>query len=115
MSEDDETTALRSQIDALSAENEALRAGGFRGSKAEALMAMEYDRIPNALKTPRVIALQRKIATGVMIIVPLLLLAVTIGGGITLYRDHQQSIEAKAAFDKVDAAFQKEPAGLPRR
>ena len=59
MADDPEITHLQQQVDALSAENAALRDGGFRGSKAEALMALECDRIPNALKTPRAIALQR--------------------------------------------------------
>lgn len=69
-------------------------------------MALEYDRIPDVMKTPRAIAIQRKVATAVMIIVPLILLAVIIGGGITIYRDHQRSVEAKAAFEKFDSTFQ---------
>lgn len=97
MTQDLEITRLQSQVDALSAENAALRDGGFRGSKAEALMALEYDRIPNVMKSPRAIALQRKVATAVMVIVPLLLLAVAIIGGINAYRDHQQSVETQRA------------------
>ena len=98
MTQDPEITRLQSQVDALSAENAALRDGGFRGSKAEALMALEYDRIPNVMKTPRVIARQRKVAAAVMIIVPLLLLAVGVIGGINAYRDHQQSVEMQKGW-----------------
>lgn len=101
MTQDAEITRLQSQVDALSAENATLRDGGFRGSKAEALMALEYDRIPNVMKTPRAIALQRKVATAVMIIVPLLLLAVAIIGGINAYRDHQEQVESRKAADDL--------------
>lgn len=100
MTQDAEITRLQSQIDALSAENAALRNDGFRGSKAEALWALEYDRIPNVMKTPRAITLQRKVATAVMVIVPLLLLAVAIIGGMNAYRDHQQSVETQRAAAK---------------
>ena len=97
MTQDPEITRLQSQVDALGAENAALRDGGFRGSKAEALMALEYDRIPNVMKTPRAVVLQRKVATAVMVIVPLLLVAVAIIGGINAYRNHQQSVETQRA------------------
>lgn len=113
MTQDAEITCLRSQIDALNAENAALRDGGFRGSKAEAMMALEYDRIPDVMKTPRAIALQRKVATAVMIIVPMVLLAVAIVGGINAYRDHQQSVEMKANQDRFDDAFRKDPSFRP--
>ena len=113
MAQDAEITRLQSQVDALRAENASLRDGGFRGSKAEALMALEYDRIPNVMKTPRAIGLQRKIATSVMVIVPLLLLAVAIIGGINAYRDHQQSVEMKANQDRFDDAFRKDPSFRP--
>ena len=56
MIQDAEIARLESQVDALSAENASLRESGFRGSKAEALLAFEYDRIPNAMKTLRAIA-----------------------------------------------------------
>ncbi len=97
MSDGSEITRLQKQVEQLSAENAALREDGFRGSKAEALMALEYDRIPNVLKTPRAITIQRKVATAVMIIVPVLLVAIAIGGGINAYRDHQRSIEIQRA------------------
>lgn len=100
MPNNSEITSLQQQVDALSTENAALRDGGFRGSKAEALMALEYDRIPNVLKTPRAIALQRKVAVAVMIIVPFLVLAVAVIGGISAYRDHQQSLETQRAAAK---------------
>ena len=101
MSDNIEITHLRQQNDA---ENDALRDSGFRGSKAEALMALEYDRIPNVLKTQRAIALQRKIATAVMIIMPILLLAVAVIGGINAYKDHRRSAELR----QLDAALEKD-------
>jgi len=100
MNDDPEIARLRRRVEALNTENAALRDGGFRGSKAEALMALEYDRIPNVMKTPRAIALQRKVATAVMVIVPLLLLAVAIIGGINAYREHQESVETQHAATK---------------
>ena len=96
-----EITDLRQKNEALTDENAALREGGFRGSKAEALMALEYDRIPNVIKTARAIALQRKVATAVMVIVPLLLLAVAIIGGINAYHDHQEQVESRKAADDL--------------
>lgn len=95
-----ETARLQSQVDALSAENATLRESGFRGSKAEALLAFEYDRIPNAMKTPRAVAVQRRVATAVMILVPILLIAVAVIGGINAYQDNQQSAQAQRAAAK---------------
>ena len=100
MVDDREINCLQSQVDGLSAENAALREAGFRGSKAEALLAFEYDRIPNIAKTPRAIALQRRIATAVMILVPILLAVVAVVGGINAYRDHQHSVEVQRAATK---------------
>lgn len=100
MIQDAEITRLQSQVDALSAENAALRENGFRGSKAEALLAFEYDRIPNLAKTPRAIVLQRRVATAVMLLVPILLVLVAAVGGINAYRDHQKSVEAQRAATK---------------
>ncbi|KUR78052.1 hypothetical protein [Novosphingobium sp. FSW06-99] len=93
MTNDPQITRLQQQVHALSAENVALREGNFRGSKAEALLAFEYDRIPDAMKTPRAVALQRRVATVVIILVPILLVAVAVIGGFNAYRDHQQSVE----------------------
>lgn len=104
MSNDREIVRLQSQVDALSAENADLRESGFRGSKAEALMAFEYDRIPDAMKTPRGITLQRQIATAVMILVPIVLVAVAVIGGINSYRDHQQS----AALRQLDSTLERD-------
>ena len=111
MTQDAEIARLQSQVDALSAQSANLRENGFRGSKAEALLAFEYDRIPDAMKTPRAIALQRKLATAVMIIVPLVLVAVTVIGGINAYRDHEQSVEMQKRLadfgDTIDHDVQK--------
>lgn len=100
MTDELEMTRLRQQVHQLGEENALLREGSFRGSKAEALMALEYDRIPNVMKTPRAIIIQRKVATAVMIVVPVLLLAIAIGGGVNAYRDHQRSVEIQRATAK---------------
>jgi cell division protein FtsB len=107
MSETCEITQLRQHVDALNAENAALRDGGFHGSKAEALLALEYDRIPNVLKTPDAIRIQRKVATAVMIIVPLLLLAIMVGGGINAYRDHQRNVETQRGWTDLGDTVEK--------
>ena len=78
-------------------------------------MALEYDRIPNVMKTPRSIALQRKLATTVMIIVPVLLLAVVVIGGIDAYRDHQHSVEMRKIEAQSSHDFWKEQAPSLRR
>lgn len=95
MGDQQEISQLQQQVVALSAENVAMRENGFQGSKAEALLAFEYDRIPSAMKTPHAITLQRKVATAVMVVVPIMLAAVAIIGGINAYRDHQQSVEMR--------------------
>jgi hypothetical protein len=102
----DKNTPLKAQVEQSSAENSTLLVEGFLRSKTEALMALEYDRIPNVLKTPRAIALQRKVATTVMIVVPLILLAVAILGGLNAYRDHQNTTELRRLDAKLDADFQ---------
>jgi hypothetical protein len=91
MVERQEMADLDTTVERLTAENDALRAEGFRGSKAEALMALEYDRIPNVLKTAKAITLQRKFATFLMVVVPLLVLMIAIIGGWNAYQDWQAS------------------------
>ncbi|WP_246027505.1 hypothetical protein [Novosphingobium umbonatum] len=107
MSELDEIAQLKAQVDQLTAENAALREDGFRGSKAEALMALEYDRIPTFMKSQKAIAWQRKIATAVMIVVPLILFAVAVFGGLYAYRDHQQQMESRKADQELSAVIEK--------
>ena len=109
MIDDPEVTLLQTEVDAHSTENAALRDGGFRRSKAEALLALEYDRIPNVLKTPRSVAVQRKVATAVMLIVPFLVLMIAIIGGIDAYRDHQRSAELRQLDSALDRDFQHKP------
>ena len=104
-----EITRLQSQDDALSAENASLGKNGFRGSKAEALLAFEYDRIPNVAKTPRAIAFQRQVATASMILVPIVLVAVAVIGGINAYRDHQRSAELRQLDGALEKDFQQQP------
>lgn len=110
MSELDEIAQLKAQVDQLTAENAALCEAGFRGSKAEALMALEYDRIPTFMKSQQAIAWQRKIATAVMIVVPFILIAVAIFGGLYAFRDHQQRQEIAERLDRVHSSFQADPA-----
>lgn len=106
---------LKAQVDQLAAENAALREDGFQGSKAEALMALEYDRIPTFMKSQPAIAWQRKIATAVMIVVPLILVAVAVFGGLYAYWDHQQQVESHAVMDRVANEFQSDPAFKPHK
>ncbi|KUR74222.1 hypothetical protein [Novosphingobium sp. Fuku2-ISO-50] len=110
MSELDEIGQLKAQVDQLTAENAALREAGFRGSKAEALMALEYDRIPTFLKSHQAIAWQRKIATAVMVVVPVIVVAVAVFGGLYAFRDHQQRQEIAERLDRVHSSFQADPA-----
>lgn len=107
MSELDEISQLKAQVDQLTAENAALREAGFRGSKAEALMALEYDRIPTFMKSQQAIAWQRKIATAVMIMVPLILIAVAVLGGITFYHDQQSAEEMRRLNAQTYSDFSK--------
>ncbi len=100
---------LKSQVEQLTAENAALREAGFRGSKAEALMALEYDRIPAFMKSQRSVVWQRKIATAVMIIVPVILVAVVAFGGLYAFRDHQQLQEMRRLQANGEHDFWKEP------
>lgn len=110
MDNEHEIAQLKAQVDQLTAENAALREAGFGGSKAEALMALEYDRIPTFLKSNQAIAWQRKIATAVMIIVPVILVAVAVFGGLYAYRDHQQLEEMRRLQSSVEHDFWKDPA-----
>jgi hypothetical protein len=107
MLESPEIAQLKAQVDQLTAENAALREDGFRGSKAEALMALEYDRIPTFMKSQKAIAWQRKIAAAVMIVVPLILIAVAVLGGITFYHDRQSSEEMRRLNAQTYSDFSK--------
>ncbi|EGD59317.1 hypothetical protein Y88_1379 [Novosphingobium nitrogenifigens DSM 19370] len=115
MDDEHEIAQLKAQVEKLTAENAALREAGFRGSKAEALMALEYDRIPTFLKSHQAVAWQRKIATAVMIVVPVILVAVAVFGGLYAYRDHQQQLESHAAMDRVADEFQSDPGFKPHK
>jgi len=107
MDNEHEIAQLKAQVEKLTAENATLREDGFRGSKAEALMALEYDRIPTFMKTQQAVAWQRKIATAVMIVVPLILIAVAIFGGLYAFRDHQQQLESGTADQELSALIEK--------
>ena len=115
MANDPEIDQLKREIDRLSAENRALRAADFRASKAEAMLAFEYDRIPTFLRTPRAINAQRKFATVLLFVVPAMLVVIAIVGGIDAYHDHEQSVEISKGLERVDAAFQRDPAFKPQK
>lgn len=106
----EEISQLKAQVEQLTAENTALREAGFRGSKAEALMALEYDRIPAFMKSQRSVVWQRKFATAVMIVVPVILVAVVVFGGFYAFRDHQKRQEIAERLDRVHSSFQSDPA-----
>ena len=111
MTQDAEISRLQSQVDALSTENASLRDSGFRGSKAEALLSFEYDRIPNFAKTPHAITFQRKVTTAVILMVPIVLVVVAVIGGINAYRDHQLRVEMQKGLtdlgDTIDRDVRK--------
>jgi len=108
MDTDPEIDQLKREIESLGAENRALRAADFRASKAEAMLAFEYDRIPTFLKTPRAIRAQRKIATALLFVIPAMLVVIAIAGGINAYRDHEHSVEFQKAEEKLDADFRRD-------
>ena len=65
------------------------------------MLAFEYDRIPTSLKTPRAIRAQRRVATALLFVIPVMLAVVAVVGGINAYRDHERSAE----FQKSEARF----------
>jgi len=108
MTDNPEIDHLKREIERLDAENCALRAADFRTSKAEAMLAFEYDRIPTVLKTPNAIRTQRKFATALLFVIPAMLALVAIVGGINAYRDHIRSAEFEKADAKLNADFQRD-------
>ena len=115
MTEDAYLAHFEREVERLAAENEALRQTGFRASKAEAMLAFEYDRIPIFLKTPSAIRAQRKVATTLLFVIPAMLVVVAIVGSINAYHDHEQSVEISKGLERVDAAFQRDPAFKPQK
>jgi hypothetical protein len=115
MIDTNEITLLREEVEHLTAETAALREGSFRGSKAEALMALEYDRIPTVMKTQRAVLWQRMIATAVMFVVPLILITIVLVGVFFAFQDHKQREEIAERLDRVHASFQADPAFHPQK
>jgi hypothetical protein len=107
MSESHEIARLKQEIDRLSAENNALRQEGLRGSKTEAMQAFEYDRIPNFLKTQKAIRIQRRISTAALFCLPVLIIVGFIIGGIEFYHQQQESLAIGERLKRMDAEFQK--------
>ena len=107
MIDTNEINRSRAEVENLTAENAASRVDSFRGSKAEALMALEYDRIPTFMKSKRAVTWQRKIATAVIIALPLILVAVGVFGAINAYRDHQQQLESRKADQELSSEIEK--------
>lgn len=100
MTQEQQIAEFREELDRLAAENAALRASSLANSKAEAMLAFEYDRIPNLLKTPHAIRIQRRIATTVLFGLPIVLVVGAIFGGITAYRDHERSFETQRSVSE---------------
>lgn len=76
MNSQNEIAELRAEVQRLSAQVEAKRADGFRGSQAERLLAMEYELIPDYMKSPKAIRVQKHINTWG---VPAFILMIAIG------------------------------------
>jgi hypothetical protein len=108
MPENQEIVHLRSEVERLSAELDALRRSGLDTSKAEAMLAFEYDRIPNILKSPKAIRAQRLISTAVLFGLPVLLVVGAIIGGIDAYRDHQRSVDFWKSEEQFWNAFERD-------
>lgn len=81
---DAENIELKAQIAQLREEVAGLRDSSLHGSKAEALFALQYDTLPDRYKSPRAIAIYKKIQTyGIFFILACFLaLAVMISGEI---------------------------------
>jgi len=103
MTENPKIANLQREIERQSAGNDALRHAGFSASKTEAMLAFEYDRIPNFLKTPHAVRAQRKVATALWFVIPAMLLGVAVVGGINAYRDHQRDVEVQKEWSKLGA------------
>jgi uncharacterized small protein (DUF1192 family) len=76
MNTQEEIAALKAEVQRLSAQVEAQKAEGFRGSAAERMLAMEYELIPDYMKTPKAIRVQKQINTWG---VPAFILIIAIG------------------------------------
>ncbi|WP_206245749.1 hypothetical protein [Novosphingobium terrae] len=63
MNTQDEIAALKAEVQRLSEQVEAQKTDGFRGSAAERMLAMEYELIPDYMKTPKAIRVQKQINT----------------------------------------------------
>lgn len=107
MAIDPEIDQLKREIESLDTENRALRAADFRASKAEAMLAFEYDRIPTFLKTPCAIGVQRRVATVLFFVIPAMLIVVALVGGIEAYRDHLRAIESQKAEAKFNDTIER--------
>ena len=103
MTIDPEIEQLKREVERLGAENRALRAADFRASKAEAMLAFEYDRILTFLKRPRAISAQRKVATALLFLIPAMLVVIAIAGGINAFQDHKRDVEAQKEWSKLGA------------
>ncbi len=89
MNADAEIAELKLQVEALNEEIADLRNSGVRGSKTEAMMALQYDSLPDFYKSPKTIAAYRKIQTSLFFTIPLVFLAFAIKIGFLIWDDHQ--------------------------
>jgi hypothetical protein len=90
---EDEITELKKELQRLHEEVADLRNKGIRGSKTEALMALQYDSLPDWYKMPKAVALQKKIQTVIPFILVLgFLVAVFIFYPLIWGDDHSQML-----------------------
>lgn len=107
MAIDPEIDQLKREIESLDAENRALRAADFRASKAEAMLAFEYDRIPAFLKRPRAIRAQRKVSTALLFVIPVMLVVIAVVGSFNAYHDHMRSVETQKSEAELSEAIER--------
>jgi hypothetical protein len=86
---DAEIAELKEQMERLNEEVADLRKSGVRGSKTEAMMALQYDSLPDFYKSSKVVAIYKKIQTSLFFIIPVAFLAFAIKIGSLVWQDHQ--------------------------
>ena len=92
MTAETEIAELKQQLQRLDEEVADLRKNGVRGSKTEAMMALQYDSLPDFYKSPKTIAIYKKILTALFFIIPLIFLAFAVKIGSLVWQDHQDQV-----------------------
>jgi len=91
---DAEIAELKQQMERLNEEVADLRKSGVRGSKTEAMMALQYDSLPDFYKSPKAIAAYKRIQTALFFIIPIVFLAFAIKIGWLVWNDHREQVIA---------------------